>query len=105
MLAEAGAPTSGLPDRVARDPGLGRHPVDPAPQRAEEANPVRSAGADSPGLSEIYVEAGSADAGLAMNISAAVVSFTVTAGATSLALRLLRQALQRWRRESAGAAR
>ena len=57
---------------------------------------MRDAGTDSPKQTEIYVEASSPGSELAMNISAAVVSFTVTAGATSLALQVLRQALRRW---------
>lgn len=56
---------------------------------------MRDAETDSPKQTEIYVEGSSPDSELAMNISAAVVSFTVTAGATSLALQVLRQALRR----------
>ena len=66
---------------------------------------VRDTGTDSAGQTEIYVEAGSPDSELAMNISAAVVSFTVTAGATSLALRLLRQTLRRRLGDGDGAVR
>lgn len=61
---------------------------------------MRGAGTDSPKQTEIYVEASSADSELAMNISAAVVSFTVTAGATSLALQVLRQVLRRRSQDS-----
>ncbi|MYH68522.1 MAG: hypothetical protein F4152_08290 [Dehalococcoidia bacterium] len=56
---------------------------------------MRDTGTDAPQQTEIYVEASSADSELARNISAAVVSFTVTAGVASLALQVLRQALRR----------
>jgi hypothetical protein len=46
-------------------------------------------------MTEIYVERGSPASGLAMNISAALVSCAVTAGATSAALQLGRRVLRR----------
>ncbi|MCY3881589.1 MAG: hypothetical protein OXG61_05665 [Chloroflexi bacterium] len=61
---------------------------------------MRDAETDSPKQTEIYVEGSSADSELAMNISAAVVSFTVTAGATSLALQVLSQVLRRRSQDS-----